>query len=125
MKEPFKGAAFEVPQEMRDMAEKSVEQAKRAFDGFMGATQEAASRAQSTTEAAQRTAVDGAMKVVGFAEQNVKAAFDHAQKLSQARGLDEVMKLQAEFMQSQMGAMQSQMKAMGESVASAVKPKGK
>jgi phasin len=125
MQDPFKTPPFEVPQEMRDLAQKSVEQAKRAFDSFVGATQEAASKAQSSTEVLQQAALENTKQAVGFAEQNVKAALDHAQKLVQAKGLDEVMRLQSEFMQSQMGALQGQMKAMGDTVKNAVQPKKK
>ena len=32
---------FQVPEEMRDFAEKSVEQARKAFDGFLGAAHKA------------------------------------------------------------------------------------
>jgi phasin len=132
MTDPFKAMKFEVPNEMRDLADKSVEQAKRAFDSFMGATQNAAGNLQGTTQTVQEQAADATRQAVGFAEQNVKAAFDHAQQLVQAKGFDEVMKLQSDFMRNQMTAMQEQMKSMGETVqktaqtaAAAVKPKAK
>ena len=43
---------FEIPAEMRAFAEKSVEQAKQAFDSFIAAAQHAVSTAES--QAAQR-----------------------------------------------------------------------
>ncbi|MGL4240806.1 MAG: phasin [Beijerinckiaceae bacterium] len=121
--DPFKTPKFEVPNEMRDFANKSVEQARRAFDSFMGATQQAASQAQSATQQMQEQAKDATKQVVGFAEQNVKAAFDHAQSLVQAKGIDEVMKLQSGYLKDQIAAMQQQLKAMGETVQKAAKPK--
>jgi phasin len=123
MADPFKTPPFEVPAEMRDLANKSVEQAKRAFDSFMGATQEAASKAQGATQTLQENAAKTTAQAVGFAEQNVKAAFEHAQALVSAKGLEDVMKLQTEYMRKQMEAMQGQMKAMGTAVQEAVKPK--
>jgi phasin len=123
MVDPFKTPPFEVPAEMRDLANKSVEQAKRAFDSFMGATQEAASKVEGSTKTLQESAAKTTTQVVGFAEQNMKAAFDHAQALVGAKGLEDVMKLQADYMRKQMEAMQGQMKAMGEVVQDAVKPK--
>jgi phasin len=122
MQDPFKTPQFEVPQEMRDLASKSVEQARRAFDSFVGATQDAAGRVQGTAKAAQDTLTENTQQAVGFAEQNVKAALDHAQKLVQAKGLSEVMQLQSEFMRNQMSAMQDQMKAMGDIMKSAMQP---
>ncbi len=91
MVDPFKAPKFEVPEEMRDFANKSVEQAKRAFDSFMGATQEAAANLKGSAETMQRNAADATHQVVGYAEQNVKAAFEHAQALVKAKGFDEVM----------------------------------
>ncbi len=123
MVDPFKLPQFEVPTEMRDLANKSVEQAKKAFDTFMGATQEAAGNLQGTAQKATESSVKATQEAVGFAEQNVKAAFDHAQALVKAKGFDEVMKLQTDFMRSQMAAMQNQMKSMGEAVQNSVKPK--
>jgi phasin len=122
MSDPFKTPSFDVPVEMRELATKSVEQAKRAFDSFMGATQDAAGKLQDSTKSAQQQAAKASSQVVGFAEQNVKAAFDHAQALAQAKGLEDVMKLQTEFMRNQMNALQSQMKMMGEAAKDAVTP---
>jgi phasin len=123
MVDPFKTPKFEVPSEMRDLANKSVEQAKRAFDSFMGATHQAAGNLQGSAKTAQESAANATTQAVGYAEQNVKAALDHAQALVQAKGFDEVMKLQAEFMRSQIAAMQDQMSSMGKAVQDAVKPK--
>jgi hypothetical protein len=106
--DPFKTPKFEVPNEMRDFAAKSVEQARRAFDSFMGATQQAATQAETATQAMR--------------QQNVKAAFDHAQNLSQAKGFDEVVKLQSSYLKDQISAMQDQLKAMGQA---AQPPRGK
>lgn len=111
--DPFKTPNFDVPNEMRDFAAKSVEQARRAFDSFMGATQQAAGQAETATQSMRQQATEATRQVVGFAEQNVKAAFDHAQNLSQARGFDEVVKLQSSYLQEQIAAMQSQLKEIG------------
>jgi phasin len=123
MVDPFKIPKLEVPAEMRDLANKSVEQAKRAFDSFMGATHQAAGNIQGSAQKAQENSVKATKEAVGYAEQNVKAALDHAQALVQAKGFDEVMKLQTEFMRSQMTALQDQMKSMGKTMQEPVKPK--
>jgi phasin len=121
--DPFKTPKFEVPNEMRDFATKSMDQARRAFESFVGATQQAAEQAENAGETMRKQATDATRQVVGFAEQNVKAAFDHAQNLAQAKGFDEVVKLQSDYLRDQIAAMQVQMKAMGETVASSVKRK--
>jgi phasin len=123
MVDPFKTPKLEVPAEMRDLANKSVEQARRAFDSFMGATQQAAGNVQGSAQKMHENSMKATKDVVGYAEQNVKAALDHAQALVQAKGFDEVMKLQSEFMRNQMSALQDQMKSMGKAVEASVKPK--
>lgn len=104
---------YEIPAEMRDFAERSVEQARKAFEGFMGAAQKAARTVDSTTQAVQAQAKDMGVKAVSYAEQNVNAAFEHAQKLTRAKDVQEVMALQAEFVRVQMANIQSQAKEFG------------
>jgi phasin family protein len=54
---------------------------------------------------------------MGFAEDNVTASLDFAQKLMSARDPQEVVRLQAEFAQAQMKALAEQAKALGDSAA--------
>lgn len=110
---------YEVPTEMRDFAEKSVDQARKAFDGFMGAAQKAAEQVQGTAETARASATDASTKVMAQAEASITAAFDHAQKLVRAKDLNEVMALQGDFVKAQMAAFQSQMKDIGTAVQKA------
>jgi phasin len=120
---------FEVPTEMREFAEKSVDQARKAFDGFMTAAQKASSQIQGSTETAHNTALDATKKAMTYAEGNVSAAFELAQKLVRAKDISEVMSMQTEFLKTQMASLQSQMKDLGQTkdAAPAAKPapKGK
>jgi hypothetical protein len=52
-------------------------------------------------------------KVLKYAEQNVDAAFTFAQKLSQAKNMQDVAKIQTEFMQTQFNALSEQAKELG------------
>jgi phasin len=105
--------AYEVPSEMRDFAEKSVEQARKAFEGFIGAAQKAASSMEATPFAFPAPVKDMGAKAMGFAEANVKAAFDLAQKLVHARDMQEILALQAEYMRAQMATIQEQARELG------------
>ena len=49
-------ARFEIPSDMRALAEKSVEQAKQAFDIFISAAQHAVSTAENQAATAQADA---------------------------------------------------------------------
>ena len=104
---------FDVPTQMRQFAEQSVEQARKAVDGFMTAAQKAVSTAETQTATAQSGAKDMGTTVMGFAEQNIANSFEFAQKLVRARDIQEVMLLQQEFMKQQLQAMQEQAKNLG------------
>ena len=85
---------FEVPAEVRNMAEKAIEQAEKAFSMFLDAANKSlASIPLPTTEMSK--------KALSFTEQNMKAAFDHARKLVHATDLQEAMRIQSEFLKSQ------------------------
>jgi len=104
---------FEIPLEMRSFAEKSVAQAKQAFDGFLAAAQQAISRVEGQTAAAQAGATDMSRKAMAFAGQNMAASFAFAQKLALARDMEEVMRLQADFLKAQLQAFGEQAKELG------------
>lgn len=113
---------YEIPAEMRDFAEKSVEQARKAFEGFIGAAQKAVSAAEATPFAMPGVKEVGA-KAVSYAEANMKAAFDHAQKLVHAKDLQEVLQIQNEYLKAQISSLQDQAKEFGAAVQKAVTPK--
>ncbi len=48
----------EIPTEMRDFAEKSVEQARKAFDSFIGAARRTADTVQGSTDLARTNATN-------------------------------------------------------------------
>lgn len=111
-----KDNAFEVPTEMRDLAGRSVEQARKAFETFIGAAQKSVSLAEGSGNPIQKGFADATKRTVGYAETNVKAAFEFAERMVQARTLEDVMKLQTEFLQSQAKTLQSQMQDAGQAL---------
>jgi phasin len=102
--------SFEIPAEMRNVAEQSVVQARQAFDGFMSAAQKAMSKLEEQTSAAQVGAKGVSEKMMGFAERNVSTSFDFAQRLVRAKDAQEMMRLQAEFVRQQMEVLGQQAK---------------
>ena len=115
---------YEIPPEMRDFAEKSVEQARKAIDGFMSAAQKTADTFEGSATTVQTSARDAARKTVTYTEQNLNAAFDLAQRMVRAKDMQEAMQIQAEFVRSQFEAMQAQMKEFGSMAQSAMKQPG-
>jgi len=110
---------FDVPTQMRQFAEQSVEQAKKAVDGFLTAAQKTAATLENQASTAQSSAKDVSQKVMTFAEQNINNSFEFAQKLVRAKDIQEVMALQQEFLKAQMQAMQAQAKDLGSTAAKA------
>ena len=119
---------FEIPQEMRAFAEKSVEQAKTAFDNYMNQATKAMGSVESQTDAATSGARDVGRQAIGFAEENVAAAFAFAERLVRARDPQEILQLQSEFAKETMQKLADQSKALGEQVQTAAreatKPRG-
>jgi phasin len=111
---------YEIPPEMRDFAEKSVEQARKAIDGFIGAAKKTADTLETSATTVQANAKDVSRKTFSYAEQNIAAAFDLAQRLVRAKDMQEAMQIQAEYVRSQFAAMQAQMKEFGSAAQSAM-----
>src|SRR5882724_5887829 len=110
---------FDVPTQMRQFAEQSVEQAKKAVDGFMTAAQKTAAAMEAQTATTQASAKDVGTKAMSFAEKNIANSFDFAQKLVRAKDIQEVLALQTEFVKSQMQAMSEQAKELGSTASKA------
>jgi len=108
---------FEVPPDMRAFAEKSVAQAREAFDGFIGAARKAAEQAQTTAATAQSGAKDMTQLAMSFAERNIASTFDFAQKLARARDANEILSLHADYVKRQMDALSDQAKEIGRRTA--------
>ena len=115
---------YEIPAEMRDFAEKSVEQARKAIDGFMNAAQKTVDTFEGSANTVQASAKDATRKTFTYAEQNLAAAFDLAQRMVRAKDMQEAMQIQAEFVRTQFEAMQTQMKEFGSIAQSAMKQPG-
>ena len=107
---------LEIPNEMRAVAERSVEQAKAAFNNYMQAAEQAVSILEGRVEASQGSALDISKKAMSFAERNVLSALDCAEKFVQVKDIQELVRMQTEFVQSQMQALTEQAKDMGETV---------
>ena len=110
---------FEIPKEMRSMAEASVEQARKAFEKFVSAAQATADTIEERNATVRAGAKDVSGKAIAYAEQNVQASLDHAQSLLKAKDLPEVMRLHSEYVQAQMRALAEQASEMGQVVSKA------
>ena len=124
-KEPFE--QFGMPKEIRAFVEQSVTQAKHAFDGFIQAANQAMGQFEGQAQAARGGANEIAHKSMAYAEQNMAATFEFAEKLMQAKDATEVMRLQSDYLGRQMQALSTQVQELGQSatkmVVDAAKPR--
>ena len=111
------GTRFDIPADMLALAEKSVEQAKQAFDIFISAAQHAVSTAETQAATAQAGAKQVGELAMGFAERNIASSFEFAQKLLQAKEPKDVMALHAEYVNTQIAALTDQAKELGKRAA--------
>jgi len=118
---------FEIPKEMRSMAEASFEQARKTFDKFVSSAHQAAGSLEERGAAARGHAREIGSTAVAYAEKNVQTSLDYAQSLLKAKDLTEVMRLQSEYIQGQMRSLTEQATEMGKIVSraamDATKPK--
>lgn len=111
---------FEIPEQIRTFAEKSVEQAKKAVDDFIAASHKAVDKVETSTSEVQSGALDLNKKVLSLAEANLSAAFDHAQKLIKATNPQELLALQSEFLKAQAASFGEQVRQIGDAAAKTV-----
>lgn len=116
---------FEVPNELRDFTERSVEQARKAFEGFLTVAQKTVGATGDAANTTQSNAKSMSASVLSFTEQNLNAAFDLAHKLVQAKDPQEALALQSEYLKSQLVALQSQAKELGSLLQKSVTPGSK
>jgi phasin len=118
---------FEIPKEMRSMAEASFGQARQAFEKFLAGAQQTAGSIEERGETVRAGAKDIGAKAISYAEKNVQASLDYAQSLLHAKDLSEIMRLHSEYVQAQMRSLAEQASEMGQIVSraaiEAAKPK--
>jgi phasin len=118
---------FEMPKEMRSMAEAGFDQARQGFEKFLAGAQATAGAIEERHATVQAGAKDIGTKAMSYAEKNVQASLDYAQSLLHAKDLTEVMRLHSTYVQAQMRSLAEQASEMGQIVSraamEAAKPK--
>jgi len=105
--------------EAKQAIERTVKQTEGAMDSYL-------SLLQQSMSAVPWGKTDFGEKLQSFTEQNIAAAHHHIQKLSQARDFQDFIKIQTEYMQTQLSLFADQAKQLGEAymktAAGAFKP---
>jgi phasin len=110
---------FEIPEAVRELAERNVDQARSAYNQFM----DMARQVQETLAKSQGAMASGAMelqaRVAKFAEENIQASFTFAADLSRARDLKEYLEIQQRYAQKQMQSYALQAQELGKLLSEA------
>ena len=112
---PFPGSVFagaEAPAAFRDMAEKSLSQAKDNYEKMKSAAEEATSVLEDTYATASKGAADYGLKVLELARENSNAAFDFATELLGAKTFSEVVELSTAHARKQFETLSEQGKEL-------------
>jgi phasin len=105
---------LEVPAELRDLAEKTIDQAEKAFGMFFDA-------ANKSIASIPSPGTEMSKQALSLTQQNIKASFEHARKLVHATDLQEAMRIQSEFLKSQFTNAGEHMRQITGGVMSAAK----
>ena len=119
--------SFEIPQQLRELTEKNVEQARAVYGQFMDAMTQSmgvwlnampSNEMTSRFEAVQK-------KAIRFAKQNAEAGFQLATGLANAKDIQDVLALQSGYAQTQMQNYALQAQELGRLMAEATQSAGR
>ena len=95
----------EVPQAMRDLAEKNVTQMRETYERAKDALEAVLESWERTFDAANQGAVALNRKFIDIAQRNINSSFDLAKSLAGAKNLSEAMELQGTYWRKQLAAL--------------------
>ena len=111
-----------VPEAVRAMVEKAVDQSREVYDRSKDALDASVTTLERTFDAAGQGAVAFNRKIIDIAQRNVNSGFDLAKSLAGAKNLFEMVELQAAYWQKLLRALTSQaeeVRALSTKVAAA------
>jgi phasin len=110
---------FEIPETVRELAERNVEQARSAYSQFMDMARQAQSMVSKSQGVMTQSALDIQSRAMRYAEQNIDASFAFASDLARARDLREYLEVQQRWAQQQMQSYAQQAQELGRMMAEA------
>ena len=111
---------FEIPQELRQLAEENVERARQLYLRFMeGVDQAMAVWSAPSPDVIAPGFTEVRARAAKFAKENAEAAFKLAREVANAKDLQELLTLQSHYVQSQMRWYARQTEQFGQLMATA------
>lgn len=108
----FEIPKMEIPTAFREIAEKSVSQAKETYEKMKSAAEEATDVLEDTYATATKGASEYGLKMIEVARENTNAAFDFATQLMTVKSLSEMVELSTAHTRKQFEALTSQSKEL-------------
>ena len=97
-----------IPESVRALAEKTVDQTREAYDRSTDAFDASVTTFEKSFGAAGQGAVAFNRKIIDIARRNLDAGFDLAKSLAGAKNLTDMVELQTAFWRKQFGALTAQ-----------------
>ncbi|MEL6297935.1 MAG: phasin family protein [Pseudomonadota bacterium] len=114
---PFDKPNFDIPPQVREMAEQNITQTRAAYTQFMDMARQAQEMASRSQGQMMQSALDVQAKALQFAERNIEQNFSFASELAQARDLQQYVDIQSRHAQKQMQAFSDQAGELGKMMA--------
>jgi hypothetical protein len=113
---------FEMPKQLRELAEKNVEQARAAYAQFMDAITQAMSVWSTAPSSVMTSGFRDVQELaIRFAKENAEAGFALAGELANAKDVQGVLALQSRYAQTQVQSYARQAHELGRLMADAVR----
>lgn len=100
----FEAPLLEVPQAVREMAEKNVAQVRQAYEQFSSMLQQAQEAVVKSQGAMAQSAIAIQTKALQYAQSNVETNFRFASELARAKDVKEYLDIQSRYAKSQLEA---------------------
>ena len=107
----------EQAEKMREMAQTTLDKAKEAVSKYMTESQKLREKADSSVRATYSTAKEMNDKAVAFAEANVAAGFELAQRLLHAKDPQEMGAVYQSHLKEQMEKMNAQFRELASAMS--------
>jgi len=104
---------MEIPEQVREMAERNVEPARSAYNQFMDMARQVQDLMNKSSGAMAESVAEVQARALRFAEENVEAGFQFASELARARDLKEYLEIQSRHAQKQMQTYARQAQELG------------
>jgi phasin len=111
----------EMPESVRNMMKSSIEQAKKAFDAFIAATEKSMMGFEGSPAMNNSSLKTVSDKIAEFTKTNANANFRHAMRLADAKQFSEVVEIQNAHMREMMETFTRQMEEMRELMTGVMK----